>query len=72
MHKASCSSTGTEPPAGPQLSFPSLNPRIRPTSGSGTQTRAGEGACMETYVKAKATRAPLTTMKSRMFHRSRK
>lgn len=26
----------------------------------------------ETYVKAKATRAPLTTIKSRMFHKSRK
>ena len=26
----------------------------------------------DTYVKAKATRAPLTTIKSRMFHKSRK
>lgn len=58
-------------PTGPQLSFPSQNSGIRPTSDSGTQTGGGE-PCMETYVKAKATRAPLTTMKSRMFQRSRK
>lgn len=31
-----------------------------------------EGSRRETYVKAKATRAPLTTIKSRMFHKSRK
>ncbi len=30
------------------------------------------GGKRETYVKAKATRAPLTTIKSRMFHKSRK
>lgn len=30
------------------------------------------GMMRETYVKAKATRAPLTTIKSRMFHKSRK
>lgn len=58
-------------PTGPQLSFPSQNSGIRPTSDSGTQTEGGE-SCMETYVKAKATRAPLTTMKSKMFQRSRK
>lgn len=58
-------------PTGPQLSFLSQNSGVRPTSDSGTQTWGGE-PCMKTYVKAKATRAPLTTMKSRMFQRSRK
>jgi len=33
---------------------------------------AGHGGAKGTYVKAKATRAPLTTTKSRKFQRSRK
>ena len=38
----------------------------------GEERRGKQGGRRETYVKAKATRAPLTTIKSRMFHKSRK
>ena len=38
----------------------------------GRELTRGRDRRAETYVKAKATRAPLTTIKSRMFHKSRK
>ena len=48
--------------------LPPLPHTYHSSGGAIQQVRADPG----TYEKANATRAPLTTMKSRMFHRSRK
>jgi len=44
----------------------------RQQAGKESRVRHERWSFDDTYVKANATRAPLTTIKSRMFHRSRK